>query len=342
MEKKFIIQYIWLDSEQKARTKSRTLYLEDGLDYTKIPIWNYDGSSTNQATTNISEVIIKPCDIFPNPLINFDSYIVLCDTYDIYGNPLSSNTRYNANKIFEQTKKKEPWFGIEQEYVIYDYKTNKPIGWPINSFPEKQGKYYCGVGPYMYGKEIAQEHYIMCLKAGVTISGINAEVMPGQWEFQIGPCTGIKAGDHMTIAKYLLDVVAEKHGCYISYKPKPEPGDWNGSGCHVNYSSKKMRLDGGYRYIQKAIQRLSLKHSLHLQNYGDNSLRLCGTHETSSKECFTSGVASRSTSVRIPYNVPTDNKGYFEDRRPASDCDPYIVTSLMTSTIHNIPFNPDQ
>ena len=39
--------------------------------------------------------------------------------------------------------------------------------------------------------------------AGVKVSGINAEVMPGQWEYQVGPCTGIDSGDHLVMSRYL-------------------------------------------------------------------------------------------------------------------------------------------
>lgn len=329
-----IVEYIWLDNELKARSKTRTLYI-DSISIKNIPIWNYDGSSTNQATTNNSEVIIKPCAIFTNPFASsskFTAILVLCDTYDLTDQKLNSNNRFNANLLFEKKKDEEPWFGLEQEYVIYEYKTNRPIGWPINSYLE-QGKYYCGVGPYMHGRKIAEEHYLACLTAGVKISGMNAEVMPGQWEFQIGPSIGIEAGDHMVIAKYILAIIAEKHGCYISYNPKPEP-TFNGSGCHVNYSSKSMREEGGYNHILDAIQKLSKKHGHHLKHYGDNTQRLTGTHETSSKDTFTYGIANRGASIRIPYNVPIDNRGYFEDRRPASDCDPYIVTSLIFETVH--------
>ena len=248
--------------------------------------------------------------------------------------PLPSNTRHNANQIFEKNIEHHPWFGLEQEYVLIDGHTNKPLGWPTDSTePEPQGKYYCGVGyKTVFGREIITEHYQACLKAGIKIAGVNAEVLPGQWEFQIGPCVGIDAGDHLWMARYLLHRICEKHKVIASFEPKPVLGDWNGSGMHCNFSTEQMRYDGGIKYIENAISKLSKNHNEHIKVYGDNSKRLSGTHETSNIDNFTWGVGDRSASVRIPILVNDVGSGYFEDRRPASDADPYLVTSKIFET----------
>ena len=79
---------------------------------------------------------------------------------------------------------------------------------------------------------------------------------------------------------------------------------------------------------------LEENHELHMENYGtDNHLRMTGKHETASYDKFTFGVANRGASVRIPTETKKNGKGYFEDRRPASNMDPYIVTSLLAQTI---------
>ncbi|KAK5972659.1 Glutamine synthetase [Trichostrongylus colubriformis] len=65
----------------------------------------------------------------------------------------------------------------------------------------------------------------------------------------------------------------------------------------------------------------------------DNKHRLTGRHETSSAEKFTWGVANRAASVRIPRGVAQDGKGYLEDRRPSSNCDPYQVTRIIAESI---------
>ena len=336
---KLIVEYVWLDVDGFPRSKARTLK-GSNFDVTlnDIPEWNYDGSSTGQADGHNSEVIIKPCAIYNDPMRKYDGYvckIVLCDTYTNTGAPLPSNNRYKAMKVFgkQVVADQKPWYGLEQEYVIYDGKTEDVIGWDVVE-PAPQGPYYCGAGgDRVFNRIIMEEHYEACLNAGLSISGINIEVMPGQYEFQIGPCEGIDAGDQMTIARYLLHRICEKHNAYASFNPKPKKGDWNGSGFHTNFSTLAMRSDDGYIEILRGILKLGAKHKEHLAVYGTNDERLSGNHETSSKDEFTFGVADRGCSIRIPTSTYNDQKGYFEDRRPASDSDPYLVTGIIAETV---------
>jgi len=215
----------------------------------------------------------------------------------------------------------------------------QPLGWPKHGFPGPQGPYYCAVGANnVYGRDIMEAHYKACLYAGITITGTNAEVMPAQWEFQVGPCEGITMGDHLWVARYLLQRVAEDFGVVISFDPKPIPGDWNGAGAHCNYSTKDMRTPGiGMAAIDEAIKKLSHRHWQHIQKYDphngeDNKRRLTGKHETCPITEFRSGVANRGASIRIPRQCAQDGHGYLEDRLPSSNCDPYSVTEMLVRT----------
>ena len=323
---------------QDLRGKTKTLTVAPGKEVTleDLPIWNFDGSSTGQAPGDNSEILLRPCAIFKDPFRQGRNILVLCDCLDADMNVIASNTRAPANEIFsrDEVAKAEPWFGLEQEYTLY--KNGRILGWPEDpkGYPAPQGPYYCGVGAdAVFGREIVEAHYRACLYSGIKIAGINAEVMAGQWEFQIGPCTGIEEGDHLWMARYLLDRVCELYGCTASVDPKPMLGDWNGSGCHTNFSTKAMREEGGYDVIIEAVERLGPKHALHIAKYGEgNEKRLTGGHETASIDKFSYGVADRGSSVRIPRQTKIDGKGYFEDRRPASNIDPYVVTSLLTHT----------
>lgn len=209
-----------------------------------------------------------------------------------------------------------------------------PLGWPKNGFPGPQGPYYCAPGADVaFGRTLVEAHYKACLYAGVKIAGINGEVMPGQWEFQVGPCEGISAGDHLWIARYIMHRIGEEFGTVVTFDPKPIPGDWNGTGCHTNYSTKAMREDGGYKVIIEAIEKLAKKHQEHVACYGEgNERRLTGRHETAPISKFSYGVANRGASVRIPRAAEKDGKGYFEDRRPAANMDPYKVTAKIAQT----------
>jgi glutamine synthetase len=227
----------------------------------------------------------------------------------------------------------DPWFGLEQEYTLLDL-NDRPYGWPKNGFPAPQGPYYCGVGAgKVVQRDIVEAHYKCCLYAGVKISGTNAEVMPAQWEFQVGPCEGIEMGDHLWLARFLLHRVAEEFGAKVSFDPKPIPGDWNGAGLHSNFSTKEMRAEGGMKAIEAAIKKLEGRHAEHIAVYGEgNEKRLTGRHETGAIDSFTYGVANRGASIRIPRECAAKGCGYFEDRRPASNADPYQITGITMET----------
>ncbi|CAO1624120.1 unnamed protein product [Parajaminaea phylloscopi] len=326
-------EYIWIDGDGEIRGKTATVdskvkSLKD------LKEWNFDGSSTNQAPGDNSDIYLRPVAYYPDPFRRGDNIIVLCECYNNDGTPNKSNHRYAANKIMQQAAGQHPWFGLEQEYTLFDI-DDKPYGWPKNGYPAPQGPYYCGVGAgKVFARDIVEAHYRACLHAGITISGINAEVMPAQWEFQVGPVEGIAMGDEFTVARYILIRIAEEWGVKVSFHPKAVPGEWNGAGCHTNFSIDSMREEGGIKAIESAIEKLSKRHAEHIKVYGeDNDLRLTGRHETGHIGSFSSGVANRGASIRIPRHVAAQGKGYLEDRRPASNIDPYAVTGRLVLTV---------
>lgn len=334
LEQGCIAEYVWIDGDNGLRSKARLLS-DAPLKPSDLPEWNYDGSSTNQAPGENSEVILKPQAIFPDPFRGKPHVLVICDTYCCGGEPLPSNTRFECARVMDKAAHLEPWFGLEQEYFLIDPQTGKPVGFPDKGDPEPQGPYYCGVsGSKMFGRDIADAHFKACVYAGIKISGINAEVAPGQWEFQVGPALGIEQGDMLWMGRYLLERVAEMKGLDVDYDPKPVKGDWNGSGCHSNFSTKPMREEGGYKAaIIPALEKLAKKHKEHIDAYGTgNEERLTGQHETASIDLFKWGVADRGASCRVGTDTAEKGYGYFEDRRPAGNCDPYIVTRMLVQT----------
>lgn len=335
---KIIAEYVWLGGTGlDIRSKARTFDADKIGDVEDLPVWNYDGSSCGQALGSDSEVYLKPVRIFPDPFRGGDNILVLCESClpDKDLTPLPSNKRRAADKIFSALKKEEYWFGLEQEYTMFHPDGRTPLGWPRNGFPAPQGPYYCGAGAECaHGRPIVEAHMRACIYAGIKISGVNAEVMAGQWEFQVGPCTGIDAGDELVMARYLMLRIGEMYQVVISFDPKPVSGDWNGAGCHCNFSTKDMRTPGkGNAVVKQCCDRLAAKHVEMMKAYGEgNERRMTGEHETSSIHDFSFGVADRGASIRIPRDFEAKGYGYIEDRRPASNCDPWTVTSLIAQT----------
>jgi len=330
--------YIWIDgSGEGLRSKTKTLDSAPNC-VDDLPVWNYDGSSTYQAEGSNSDTYLHPVKIYPDPFRGGDNIMVMCETYKYDKTPTDTNHRRGCKEVMDQASGQHPWFGMEQEYTLLDT-DGHPLGWPKNGFPGPQGPYYCGVGAgKVFGRDIVEAHYRACLYAGIRVSGENAEVMPAQWEFQVGPTEGIHMGDDLWVARYILHRVAEDFGVVASLDPKPMPGDWNGAGAHTNYSTQAMRQSsGGMEAIEAAIEKLSKHHEEHIKVYDpkggmDNARRLTGLHETSSIGDFSAGVANRGCSIRIPRDVAEQGYGYLEDRRPSSNCDPYQVTRMIVQT----------
>ena len=343
MENKLIVEYVWIGGNNELRSKTRVLSTNDNLDIyknpEKLPKWNYDGSSTCQAEGHDSEVIIIPRRVFKCPFRKGDNLLVMCDCYDAKGNSLKTNNRKWAKSLFDEKLEEKPWYGIEQEFFMINTKTGLPVGFIDHNVnnklnPEKQGQYYCSVGANnAHGRKMIEHAMNNMLYAGIDVSGINAEVAVGQWEYQVGPVEGIDAGDQLWMSRYILERTGEEYDIKIEYHPKPLLGDWNGSGCHTNYSTKKMREEGGIEEILKVMPLLLEKHEEHMKLYGsDNQLRMTGKHETASFDKFTYGRANRGASVRIGNSIYEEGKGYFEDRRPSSNMDPYLVIGKIFET----------
>ena len=268
----------------------------------------------------------------PDPIRGGDNLLVMCEVMNPDGTEHSTNTRAHLRNLAEKHSEEEAWFGIEQEYTLFEGRN--PLGWPEGGYPAPQGPFYCGVGAdEVFGRDIVEEHLELCMEAGLEVSGINAEVMPGQWEYQIGPLGPLESADQMWISRWLLYRISEDYGVSATLHPKPVKGDWNGAGAHTNFSTKSMRAEGGMAVIEDACKKLGEKHEEHIAVYGaHNEERLTGLHETCSIKEFRYGVSDRGASIRIPMQTANDGYGYLEDRRPSANMDPYKVCAILIET----------
>ncbi len=322
-------EYIWIDgTEPTPLIRCKTKIVGDGKE---PPIWGFDGSSTNQAPGSKSDCVLQPVLVLDDPLRGAPNKLVLCEVLLTDFTPHPTNTRAKCAEVAAKYADQDPLFGIEQEYTFF--KDGRPLGWPEIGYPAPQGPYYCGVGgDTMVGREIVERHTLACMQAGISIEGTNAEVMKGQWEFQIGILSPLDVGDQIWLARWLLCRIAEDYGVQVSFAAKPVQGDWNGAGAHTNFSTRAMRES--YEPIIAACEALSKRVEDHIENYGYGIKdRLTGAHETAHWSQFSYGASDRGASVRIPWQVEKDGKGYLEDRRPNANSDPYVVSRLIVETV---------
>ncbi|MGI9549305.1 MAG: glutamine synthetase beta-grasp domain-containing protein [Bdellovibrionales bacterium] len=346
-----LCEYIWMDGAtptQKLRSKAKTVSFNKKIEDVNLkdfPDWGFDGSSTYQSQGSDSDLILKPVNFVKNPLREEGSFLVMCEVFSPNGKAHSTNTRAQLREVLDAgAAQEQPLFGIEQEYTLFKDRT--PLGWPDQGYPAPQGPFYCGVGAdEVFGRDLVEEHAQICLEAGLMFFGINAEVMPGQWEFQIGyrgfkeeSADPLNVGDHTWMARWFLYRLGEEFGITATLDPKPVRGDWNGAGQHTNFSTKSLRDSKiGKKTIEKYVELLSQKHKEHIAVYGYGlSKRLTGQHETCHINEFRHGVSDRGASIRIPLHVSQKGCGYLEDRRPGANADPYQVSARILKTVCEI------
>lgn len=335
---KYKLEYIWLDGYTPVpnlRSKTQVKEFDTFPTLEQLPMWGFDGSSTQQAPGGSSDCMLKPVAVYPDSTRS-NGALVMCEVLMPDGTPHPSNTRAT---ILDDP---DAWFGFEQEYFLFH--DGRPLGFPEKGYAAPQGEYYCGVGYKNVGdmaRQIVEEHLDLCLDAGINHEGINAEVATGQWEFQIFGKGSKRAADQVWVARYILVRLCEKYGIDVEFHCKPIKGDWNGSGMHANFSTKHLRETGGKPYFEKLMAQFAENMEEHIAVYGpDNHLRLTGLHETQSIDKFTYGIADRGSSIRVPHAfVNNGYKGYLEDRRPNSQGDPYAIASRILKTISEVPLS---
>ncbi len=345
-----LAEYIWIDGAIPTRTlrsKTRAVNVGNNPKPEDFPEWSFDGSSTMQAEGDDSDCLLDPVFVCKDPIRGEGNFLVMCEVLNPDGSAHESNSRAQLREVLDAgAAKDQPWCGFEQEYTMFPQGARTPLGWPQHGYPAPQGPYYCGVGAEeVFGREVAEAHAELCLDAGLMYYGLNAEVMPGQWEFQIGfrgdesEDPGVlNVTDQTWIARWLLHRVAEDFDVATTLDNKPVKGDWNGAGMHTNFSTNDTRdKSKGKAAIEAATKALEAKHQEHIILYGAGlDERLTGLHETCDINTFKVGDADRGCSIRIPAPVAAKGYGYFEDRRPGANSDPYLVAARLCATVSGV------
>ena len=362
-----IAEYIWLDNNKELRSKSKVMNINvESKDKSKeidpneliqtlmhipfYPQWSYDGSSTGETSIDNSEIILHPVFVCINPFKKAPNVLVLCDTYTTNGDPTKINTRYKTNSLFRENLDLKCWFGVEQNFYIMTPSTNPTIKStiPYLEYDTNQEtidtikkdshlQYYCSVGfNNSFGRDIVEQAFQYALDAGLLCSGINSEISPSQWKMQIGPIQGVNAADQLIILRYILLRTSELFKVQISFDPNPLKTIWNTSGCHINFSTEKMRNNNGIIHINKCIDKLKQSHEINSNLFIKSNSSSTPTNKSNSAihtTKFTSGVNDSSASIRIPHASHKDGKGYLEDRRPVANADPYLVLKYLLESV---------
>ena len=355
----YTFEYIWYDASGAFRSKVRIVHCSPTQINTHMHAdWNYDGSSTGYTTTQNSEVILHPVATYTDRSRERYYYLLCESILQTLSDTQYLDPRHQLERLFNQNQVSilEPWFGFEQEFFILDKRTNQILGFNHSTTPlPPQAPYYCGVqlpSGYDYltagdrginiTRELTEAIVKRCMDIGVGVTGWNLEVAPGQTEIQVFG-HGLRACDDLMMMRYMAYCVLAQHQLEPDFRPKPLGSQWNGSGMHTNVSTAQTRAEGGMDVIEGYMSSLKQYHTAHIAVYGEGNVhRLTGTHETSSMETFTHGVGDRTASVRIPTQTMRNGCGYFEDRRPAANANPYIVAERILKTIAGLDEPPMQ
>jgi len=326
------VEYVWSDGAGKSphynslRSKTRVLSRELPVGGS-FPFLAFDGRD--------SDGLLQPVFSCPDPVRGGNSLLALCEVLTPAGAPHASNSRAQLRSLLDdRVSDAKPLFSFQQQWTAFTA-AGRPLAWPDSGVPPPDGPFYCSVGPQnAFGRPLAEAHLDACIKAGLSVRGLNAEALPGAWDFQIGALGPLECADQVLVARWLLHRLGEEFGLVASLSPKPVAGDWSGAGMHVSLSTEQMRLSGGLSAIEEAIEKLAATHRAHIDVYGPgNEARLTGRHGTCDIAMFKAGVADRGCSICVPREVQQAGCGYLEDRRPAANADPYSVCAALLNTV---------
>lgn len=199
-----------------------------------------------------------------------------------------------------------------------------------------------GVAAARAARQLSEAHLKHCMYAGIKISGVSQSPSPNVWSYKLGPCSGVDLGDQLWMSRHVLLRLAEALGVPVSFDPSLAGKGGTGMGCYIKYSTEETRKPGiGLVAIQQHVGRLQATHMQHIMAYGKGSLQRVMSKASSCSQSavssFTCGFGNKAAMVVVPTTTMVRRSGYYVDRRPASNVDPYAVTMLLVSTTLGVP-----
>ncbi len=334
-------------SDMMGMAKSVTIPVSKFSDVLKYNLW-FDGSSIEGFTRIFeSDMLLKP-DLETYAVIPWyntpDGNIArfICDVYMPDGNPYDSDPRVILQKVLKEGEDMgfKYMTGPELEFFLFR-RDNGQIN-PSSKHliePHDKGQYFDMV--LDLGFDCRREMTKVLISMGIDVEASHHEVAPGQHEIDFKYGTALTTADRVMTMKTALKVIAEKHGLYATFMPKPI-GGINGSGMHVHQSLFSMDTDENLFFDKDDKYNLSttayhfmagqmhhIKAMAAILNPIVNSYkRLVPGYEAATYICW--AQTNRSALIRVPrYTLGKDKATRIEIRNPDPSSNPYLSFAVL-------------
>ncbi|NPV54479.1 MAG: type I glutamate--ammonia ligase [Firmicutes bacterium] len=254
---------------------------------------------------------------------------LICDIYNPDGTPFAGCPRAALRRVLDGAQKAgyEVHIGVEGEFFLFH---TDEAGNPTTTTHDK-GSYF-DLTPVDLGENARRDMVLTLDEMGIRVQASHHEVAPGQHEIAFRHDEALRTADNIVTFRYVVRAIAQRHGLYASFMPKPIYGV-GGSGLHLSHSifcdGQNIFFDpnGKYRLSESAFHYIGglLSHSPALTaitNPTVNSYkRLVPGFEAPSYIAWS--FQNRSPLVRIPFQRGKATR--IELRSPDPTCNPYLA-----------------
>lgn len=197
----------------------------------------FDGSSIN------GFVRVEESDMYLRP--DLDTFVIfpwrpqqgkvarlICDVYMPDGTPFEGDPRYILKKVINKAKDMGYTMNVGPECEFFLFEVDND-GNPTLKTNDK-GSYF-DLGPIDLGENARRDMTLALEDMGFEIETSHHEVAAGQNEIDFKYADALVTADNIATFKYVVKSIAQRHGLYATFMPKPLHGV-NGSGMHINIS----------------------------------------------------------------------------------------------------------
>ena len=309
----------------------------------------FDGSSIN------GFVRVEESDMYLRP--DLDTFVIfpwrpqqgkvarlICDVYMPDGTPFEGDPRYILKKAINKAKDMGYTMNVGPECEFFLFEVDND-GNPTLKTNDK-GSYF-DLGPIDLGENARRDMTLALEDMGFEIETSHHEVAAGQNEIDFKYADALVTADNIATFKYVVKSIAQRHGLYATFMPKPLHGV-NGSGMHINISLIKDGKNAfhneedelglssvAYNFIAGVLKHI--KEICPITNPLVNSYkRLVPDYEA--PVYITWSAKNRSPLIRVPSAREEGTR--IELRSPDPSSNPYLVLAcLLLAGLEGIKYN---